>query len=55
MLDDEYLMTGRDITYIKRLIDWITDNADYGDITELCDELKVDEDWFARFYEWEEN
>lgn len=47
-------MTARDEIYIKRLIEWITDHADYGDITELCDMLKVDEEWFDQFYEWEE-
>lgn len=44
-------LTGRDITFIKRLIKWIVNNADYGDITELCEELNVDEYWFSRFYE----
>lgn len=47
-------MTGRDITFIKRLIKWITDNADYGDISELCEELNVDEEWFSRFY-WDDS
>lgn len=44
-------MTGRDITFIKRLVEWITLHADYGDITELCEELNVDEMWFGRFYD----
>ena len=38
---------------IKRLVAWIVDNADYGDIDELCDELDVDPNWFEQFYEWE--
>ena len=50
----ENRLTGLDIIYIKRLIEWITDHADYGDIYELCDELKVSPDWFDQYYEWEE-
>ena len=47
-------MKQRDEVFVKRLIEWITNHADYGDITELCNELKVSEDWFAQFYEWVE-
>lgn len=45
-------MSQRDKVFIERLIEWITSHADYGDITELCEELKVSEDWFEQFYEW---
>ena len=48
-------MLERDEINIRRLIEWITANADYGDITELCEELGVPEDWFGQFYEWEED
>lgn len=44
-------MTGRDETQVRKLIEWIVDNADYGDISELCDEIGVDEIWFSQFYE----
>ncbi len=44
----------RDIRCIKRLVKWITENAEYGDIDELCEELKVPTEWFERFYEWED-
>ena len=47
-------MLQRDEINIRRLIEWITNNADYGDITELCEKLKVPVDWFEQFYEWEE-
>lgn len=46
-------MTKFDKLQIKKLIDWITDHADYGDIDELCNELDVDVDWFDQFYDWE--
>lgn len=48
-------MTERDITFIKRLVEWITSNANYDDITELCDELNVDEMWFSRFYDYDDD
>lgn len=47
-------MLQRDEIYIRRLIEWITDHTDYGDITELCNMLNVDEEWFDQFYEWED-
>lgn len=47
-------MLQRDEVNVCRLIEWITNHADYGDITELCEELKVPVDWFEQFYEWEE-
>lgn len=36
-------MTSRDEIFIKRLVEWIINNADYGDISELSEELNVDE------------
>lgn len=51
MYNEENRFIGLDITYIKKLIKWIVDNAEYGDISELCEELKVDEEWFDQFYE----
>lgn len=45
--------TEEDEIYIKRLIEWITEHADYGDIDELCKELHVPEYWFEHFYEFE--
>lgn len=44
-------MTGRDIVHIKRLVEWITNHADYGDIDDLCRQLNVPEDWFEQFYD----
>ena len=44
----------KDEINIERLIDWITDHADYGDIIDLCTQLGVDEEWFDRFYHWTE-
>ncbi len=51
-------MLERDEVNIQRLVEWIVNNADYGDITELCEELNVPEEWFGQFYddsEWEED
>ena len=44
-------MNGRDESQVRRLIEWIVENADYGDISELCEEIGVDEFWFSQFYE----
>ena len=44
-------MTYEDERNIRNLIEWITDHADYNDITELCEQLDVDEYWFGNFYD----
>lgn len=44
-------MNERDFIHVQRLIEWIVNNTDYGDITELCNELNVPEEWFAQFYD----
>lgn len=46
-------MTGRDVFFIKKIIEWITNHIDYEDIDELCSELNVDVCWFKQFYEWD--
>ena len=38
---------------VQKLVDWITDNAEYGDIDELCRKLDVDLEWFDQFNDWE--
>lgn len=45
-------MTQRDEEFVRRLVEWITNNASYGDFTELCEELNVPECWLEQFYEW---
>ena len=47
-------MSERDEEFVRRLIDWITNNADYEDIDDLCKQLGVPTEWFEHFYEWSE-
>ena len=54
-------MNDRDVVFIKRIVKYITDNVDYGDITELSEKLNVDEYWLSEYLpncdedaDWEE-
>ena len=42
-------MTSRDEIFIRRLVECIINNVDYGDISELSEELNVDEYWLGEF------
>ena len=47
-------MDNYDLMNVKRIVEWIVDNADYSDLTELTKELGVNEEWFEQFMDEDE-
>lgn len=42
-------MSERDSAFVQKLANYLVDNVDHDDISELCEKLGVDEFWFGQF------